>query len=51
MQHMTYQPIHSVDPLLCVSYKRAADGSAGSGTEVPTLKKLKVQLMVFDRFV
>lgn len=34
MQHMTYQPIHSVDPLVCVLYQRAADGSAGSGTDV-----------------
>lgn len=34
MQHMTYQPVHSVDPLMCVSYQRAADGSVGIDTEL-----------------
>lgn len=34
MQHMTYQPIYFVDPLKCVLYQRAADGSAGTGKEL-----------------
>lgn len=42
MQRMTYQPIHSVAPLVCISYKRAADGSAGSDTERQVITDFKI---------